>query len=93
MIAERLKDAEQEYGAEIIIAGFRKASDNGIHGVGIINYCRPIWNDYKENGLPQKKSRGGNVARSDHPAGGAAVDNGEKWREFLKTDGGQDGTN
>jgi hypothetical protein len=82
MIAERLKDAEQEYGAEIIIAGFKKASDNGIHGVGIINYCRPIWIDYKENGLPQNKSRGGQDIRSDHPAGGAAA--GKSWEEKQK---------
>jgi hypothetical protein len=85
MIAERLSDAEKEYGAEIIIAGFKKASDSGVHGIGIINYCRPIWRDFKDNGIPQNKSRGGNGARSDHPAGDAApVDNGQKWKDFQK---------
>ena len=81
MIAERLSDAEQEYGAEIIIAGFRKASDNGIHGIGIINYCRPIWRDFKDNGIPEKKSRGGNGSRN-LPAGGAAA--GKSWEEKQK---------
>lgn len=55
-IADQLSDAEQEYGAEIVIAAFKKASDGGHAGVGILNYCRPIFEQYKAKGIPSNHS-------------------------------------
>ncbi len=49
-------DAEQEYGAEIVIAAFKKASDGGHAGVSILNYCRPIFQQYKAKGIPSNHS-------------------------------------
>jgi Domain of unknown function (DUF4373) len=56
MVADQLKKATQEYGPEIIVAAFKKASDNGHGGTGILSYCRPIFVDYKTKGIP----KGGN---------------------------------
>jgi len=63
MIADQLKVATQEYGSEIIIAAFKKASDNGHAGTGILSYCRPIFSDYQTNGIP-KGGRNGEQRKS-----------------------------
>ena len=57
MIANRLSDAEKEYGAEIVIAAFKKASDKGIRGVSILAYCQSIFEQYKDYGIPNVHSR------------------------------------
>lgn len=72
MIAQELADAEREYGSQIVIAGFRRASTAGKSGVRIINYCRPIWEDYKANGIPQIRSPDGK--KSGKPVEGVIVE-------------------
>jgi len=52
MIAQQLSDAEQEYGSEVIIAAFKKASAGGHRGVRILAYCQPIFEQYKASGIP-----------------------------------------
>lgn len=59
MIAQELADAEREYGSQVVIAGFRRASASGKSGIRIINYCKPIWEDYKANGIPSKEVKSG----------------------------------
>jgi len=54
MIADQLTDAEQEYGAEIVIAAFKKASNNSVNGARLLSYCQPIFEQYKTNGLPKR---------------------------------------
>jgi hypothetical protein len=56
MIAQQLADIEQEYGSEIVIAALKKASDNGKKGVSILAYCRPIFEQYKNEGIPKNRS-------------------------------------
>jgi hypothetical protein len=58
MIAQELTDAEKEYGADIVIAAFRKAAGNGKRGVSLLNYCRPIFEQYKADGIPKIRSPG-----------------------------------
>jgi hypothetical protein len=55
MIAQELADAEREYGSQIIIAGFRRATRSGKSGVRLLAYCRPIWEDFKVNGIPENR--------------------------------------
>jgi len=52
MVAENLKDVEKEYGAEIVIAAFKKASKNSINGAKLLSYCQPIFEQYKTQGIP-----------------------------------------
>jgi len=56
MVALELAEAEREYGADIVIAAFRKAAANGRHGSRLLSYCRPIFEDFRENGIPEDKS-------------------------------------
>ena len=56
MLAEKLKDITQEYGLEIVIAAFEKAAAGQISGPRIINYCQPIFEQYKTNGIPSKSN-------------------------------------
>ena len=63
MIAQELADAEREYGSQIIIAGFRRASRSGKSGVRLLAYCRPIWEDFKANGI--KEEHGAHQKRSN----------------------------
>jgi DNA replication protein DnaD len=52
MVAQQLADAEREYGQEIVIAAFKKAAEgNGKRGPGLLNYCRPIFEEYKSEGI------------------------------------------
>jgi hypothetical protein len=57
IIAQELTDAEREYGNRLVCAGFRWAGLNGKRGYRLLAYCRPIWEDWKANGIP------GNVQR------------------------------
>jgi len=55
MIALELADAEREYGADIVIAAFRRASLAGKQGTRLTSYCKPIYEDFKANGIPSEK--------------------------------------
>jgi hypothetical protein len=52
MVAENLADAEKEYGAEIVIAAFKKASKNSVNSARLLSYCQPIFEQYKTHGIP-----------------------------------------
>ena len=73
-IADQLSDAEQEYGAEIVIAAFKKASDGGHAGVGILNYCRPIFEQYKARGIPSNHSAAAEVKKPSIPVKGVIIE-------------------
>jgi hypothetical protein len=73
-IADQLADAEQEYGAEIVIAAFKRASGGGHAGVGIINYCRPIFEEYKAKGIPSNHSTVVDVKKSSNPVKGVIIE-------------------
>lgn len=73
-IADQLSDAEQEYGSEIVIAAFKKASDGGHAGVAILNYCRPIFEQYKARGIPSNHSAAGEVKKPSIPVKGVIIE-------------------
>jgi len=74
MIAQQLSDAEQTYGSEIVIAAFKKASDGGKRGVGILSYCRPIFEQYKANGIPSNgNGKNNTIKKSSKPVEGVEI--------------------
>ncbi len=78
VIAEQLIDAEKEYGSEIIIAAFKKAAANGKRGATLFAYCRPIFEQYKTEGIPnQRAPEGQRPLITDRPAP-------EKYLQELK---------